>query len=347
MKTYRLFRFSLFIMVCGFLIGCNKSNDIPNVSDIPVSVKVIRFDTELFNLDTTDVGFSLSELREKYPEFSELFFNEVIGFQVNEEAQQDQSELVSGFIKDPALRKLFDTCQVVFPSNEELKKSFEQAFRFFKYYFPGQPLSEEVYTYLSEYSLGGFLYGNNSIALGLDFYLGNDYPYLQLNPGNPNFSAYLTRTFTKEHLVAKAMIMLVQDINGQPGGPRLLDYMIHRGKEMYVLKKLLPFEPDSVVMEFSQNQLDWCIENERNIWSYLISENLLYSSDFNKFRKLVEYSPNSPGMPVEAPGRTASWLGMKIVEAYMKQYPETSMEQLISLKDSQALLDASKYKPPR
>ncbi|MFQ5447121.1 MAG: hypothetical protein ACE5FF_09305 [Saprospiraceae bacterium] len=100
-------------------------------------------------------------------------------------------------------------------------------------------------------------------------------------------------------------------------------------------------------MEYSQPQVDWCNQNEENIWAYLISEDLLYSTAWNDFRKLVEYSPNSPGMPKEAPGRTANWLGWQIVKAYMKRHPGTSLEDLIALKDAQAIMDGSKYKPRR
>ena len=210
-----------------------------------------------------------------------------------------------------------------------------------------QPLSGEVVTYISEYTIGGFLYGDNSIGVGLDFYLGEGYPYQLYNPANPNFSSYLTRTFNKDHLVMKSIKLLVQDLNGSPKGNKLMDYMIHNGKELYLLDHLLPYAADSVKLEFSQKQVDWCEENEANIWAYFISEDLIYSPERNKFRKYIDYSPNSPGMPDGAPGRTANWLGWQIVKAYMRRKPETTLEELIEIKDAQVIMDGSKYKPGR
>jgi hypothetical protein len=204
-----------------------------------------------------------------------------------------------------------------------------------------------VVTYISGFSIGGFLYGNNSIAVGLDFYLGDHFPYLQIDPSNPNFSKYMTRTFNRDHLVMKSMKLLVQDMLGKPAGNKMLDHMIHYGKELYLLDRLLPYTPDSVKLEYSQEQVNWCEDNELGIWSVFIQDNLLYSTDWGKFRKLVEYSPTSPGMPKESPGRTANWIGWKIVEAYMKRFPETTPDELIMNLDAQAILDGSRYKPKR
>ncbi len=342
---------SLFLLFITFLslYACqsDKGKDIPDVSDIAVTVDLRRFDQALFSLDTNDMAAGLPQLEMGYGEFAEIFFGQILGSKDPRIAPEGHAEYVRGFIAHPGLRKLYDTTQVVFPSMQGIEKDFEQAFRFYKYHFPFQPLSGEVVTYISEYTIGGFLYGDNSIGIGLDFYLGEDYPYLQYNPANPNFSAYLTRSFNKDHIVMKSMKLLVQDLNGGPNGNNLLNHMIHNGKELYLLDQLLPFTPDSIKLEYSQEQVDWVSENEANIWAYFISENLLYSTELDKFRKYIEYSPNSPGMPDEAPGRTANWLGWQIVKAYMERNPGTSMQQLIELRDAQVIMDGSRYKPRR
>jgi hypothetical protein len=326
---------------------CGKGKDIPDVSGIPIEVEIRRFDQDLFALDTNNIAPGLAALEADYPQFASLFFGQILGSKDSTIAPEGHEKYVRGFVTHPAIRHLYDTCQVVFPDMKPLEKEFAQAFRFFKYYFPTQPLPAEVVTYVSEYTLGGFLYDDNSIGVGLDFYLGEKYPYQQYNPMNPNFSQYFIRTFNKDHLVAKSIKILVNDLIGQPSGDRLLDYMIHNGKELYILDCLLPYAPDSIRLEYTQPQVDWCEENEANIWAYLLEEKLLYSTDWGKFRKYVEPSPNSPGMPNEAPGRTANWLGWQIVKAYMRKFPKTTLEELIALQDAQRLLDQSKYKPER
>ncbi|MCU0346875.1 MAG: hypothetical protein MUC59_08015 [Saprospiraceae bacterium] len=335
------------VLLCVTACECGKGKDIPAVSGIPVEVKLRRFEQDLFQLDTNDMAPGLAKLEADYPDFAPIFFGQVLGSTDSTIAPEGHQQYMRGFVTHPAVRKLYDTCQVVYPDLKWLEKDFAQAFQFFKYHFPTQALSGEVVTYVSEYTIGGFLYGENAIAVGLDFYLGEGYPYQNYNPSNPNFSQYLVRSFNRDHIVAKSMRMLVQDLLGPAKGSRMIDHMIHNGKELYILDQLLPYAPDSVKFEFSQPQVDWCNENEKNIWSYFFSEKLLYSTDFNTFRKFVEYSPNSPGMPEEAPGRTANWLGLQIVKAYMEKNPKTTLEQLLTLTDAQFIMDKSKYKPAR
>ena len=63
---------------------------------------------------------------------------------------------------------------------------YEQAFKFLKYYFPELP-TPKVTTFISEYSVAAFIYGEGDLGLGLDFFLGSNYPYARYNPNNPNF----------------------------------------------------------------------------------------------------------------------------------------------------------------
>ena len=107
----------------------------------------------------------------------------------------------------------------------------------------------------------------------------------------------------------------------------------------------MPYTPDSIRLELPQTQVDWLKDNELEMWAHFLKEELLYSTDFQKFRKLVDYSPSSPGMPAEAPGRTANYMGLKIVEAFMQRYPDLSLQDLLSLEDAQYILEQSRYKP--
>lgn len=337
----------LILLVLTQACECGKGKAIPDVSAVQADVEVKRFEKDLFSADTLNFGNELTKIQQTYPEFSDIFFNQIMGTKDPRIAPEGAENYIRGFVTNDGVRHLYDTTQIVYPDLEWFHKDLQKALRFYKYYFPDQPLPEEVVTYVSEYTIAGFLYGNNNIAIGLDFFLGENYPYLNYNPGNPNFSAYLTRTYNKDHLVLRCVKMLVEDLVGQSPGNRLIDHMIHTGKELYIMESLLPYAPDTVVFEFSKPQMEWCRQNEANMWAYFLTENLLYSNDWGKFRKFVEYSPSSPGMPDEAPGRTGSYLGYKIIEAYMKKHPETTVQELLQLNDSQAILEGSKFKPAR
>lgn len=337
------------ILLIVIFASCNKDGKekIPDVSDIKVETNIYRFEKELFNVDTTRFSEELKKLKNKYPEFTKVFIENVMAATDPKVAPEGTDKYLKGFISAPQIRKLYDTCQIVFKDFRPTEKEFDQAFKYLKYYFPKQRVPT-VTTFISEYSFGVFVYGKGDLGVGLDFFLGNKYPYAKYNFENPNFSLYLTRTYNKEHLVSKAMNVLIDDwLGGAPERSRLLDYMIYNGKKMYALDRILPASPDSVKWEYSQKQVNWVNHNEQNIWAYFTSENMLFSEDYQKIRKYVEYSPNSPGMPAEAPGRTANWIGLQIIKAYMKTHPEVNMDELFKMKDAQKILDQSKYKPKR
>lgn len=324
----------------------DRRKNIPDVSEIQVEVDIRRFDKDLFACDTNQMETALADLEIRYPDFSTIFFERILRSKDSLVAPQGHPEFVKGFVQFPSVKKLHDTILVVYPNMDDVKKEYQQAFQFYKYYFPDRPVPS-VTTYLSEYTIGQFIYKDDAIAVGLDFFLGEDYPYHLHVPQNPNFSAYLTRTFNKEHLVEKSMRLIADDLIGDPKGNRLLDYMIHYGKRLYLLDQLMPLAPDSIRLEMTGTQVEWLNNNEMEMWAHFLKENLLYNGDWIDIRKLVEYSPSSPGMPPEAPGRTANWIGWQIVKSYMRRNPETTLDGLILEKDAQAILDASKYKPKR
>lgn len=337
------------LCVLTFFAGCKseKRDDLPDVSQIsPIKLKIRRFEQDLFKVDTHKLATELPFLKSKYGEFANIYFDQILGATSKQIAPEGEVAFIKGFVTHPSVRKLYDTCQVLYPElPKESVALLEEAFRYYKYYFPQRKIPT-LTTFISEYSVGNFVYGNDDLAIGLDFFLGEKYPYLKYNPDNPNFSQYLTRTFNKEYIAVKTIWPLVNDQVGQaPAGETLLDHMIHNGKKMYLLDHLLPYAADSAKMEVSALQWKWLTENENNIWAYFLQQNLLYNSEWQKIRKFVEHSPNSPGMPAEAPGRTGDWLGWQIIKAYMEQKPNTTMKELLSLTNSQDILKQARYKP--
>ncbi|MCB9266899.1 MAG: hypothetical protein H6558_17865 [Lewinellaceae bacterium] len=337
---FRGFFFSL--LALAFLGGCrpDERRRIPDVSDIDADISIRRFEQELFSLDSNRMEAGLDTLEKAYPEFAPVFFAQVLGTLPTDTA------FYKGFITHPSVRHLYDTCQVLYANMEDTEAEFEQAFRFFRYYFPSEPMPT-VTTFLSEFSVAAFVYGKNDLAVGLDFFLGETFPYRQIAPSNPVFSDYLIRTFNRAHLVPKTIQALIDGLAGPPPGGRLLDIMVHNGKKLYALDLLLPYTPDSIKLEVTGPQVQWLEDNELEMWAYFLKEELLYSSNWQDIRKLVDYSPHSPGMPPEAPGRTANWVGWQIVKAYVKRHPDITLQELFALQDAQALLDESKYKPRR
>jgi hypothetical protein len=343
MMLRKLLYFGLFCSV--FIISCDEEVEplAPNVSSIDPKFEWIRFDKELFSLDTNNVRRQARTLEKKYSAFSEIYFNNILLL-----SPENKYLEIEGFLKDHRIRQLQDTTEMILDDLQSVKDELYKSFQYYQYYFPDRDVPN-LYTFISEYSYQSFVFeeevGQDGVGLGLDMFLGNDYPYRNIIPNNEAFSEYLTRAFNKEHMAKKVMESLVDDIMGSSKGNTLLDKMIHNGKKIFILDKLMPFVSDTLIMEYTKDQLDWCYDNEIQMWGYLFSENLFYSNDIKKINKLINPSPHSSGMPSEAPGRTANFIGWQIIIAYMKRHPDISLMELLRNLNAQEILEESKYKP--
>jgi hypothetical protein len=326
-------------------LSCKESVSKPDTSSITADVKFIRFEEELFSIDTNNIEKALASLKVKYPVFTNLYFSNILPL------TQDSTKLtfaIKKFISDKDMIKLKDTSCMVLGNFKELESEITEAIKNIKFYIP-QYREPRFYTFISEYGYQNFIFRDgdkDGIGIGLDMFL-NGFDYKKLDPQNPNFSDYLTRTFNREHLVPKTMQTIINDIIAEPEQGRLLDYMIANGKKLYLKKLVLPEYNDTLIFEHNAAQMQWLEDNELEIWTFFIDQNLMYETGFSKIGKYVSDSPNAPGMPQQAPGKTANYIGYKIIEAYINKYPKMDIMTLINNNNVEEILKQSKYKPKR
>ncbi|MFN8302256.1 MAG: hypothetical protein U0U46_07165 [Saprospiraceae bacterium] len=337
-----------FLLLTALLLSveaCTSDRDEqprPNVSGVKVDVQLLRFEQDLFSIDTTRLSEELTRLEQKYPEMLPLFAVNIIHDQTN--PNETPVQAVGGFVGSPQIRQIYDTVQKVYGDLRWLQKDLDQMFRYYKFYFPQKPVPQVV-TMVSEFATDAFTYGDSLCGVSLDMYLGENYlPYLT---DQERFPAYLRRQFRQEYIPVRLAKALVQNLADAPPGDRLLDQMLYNGKQLYILDCLLPDTPDSLLMGYTTAEIEGCQTNEAELWARLLEQNLLYSSDFNNWRKLVTPSPNAPILFQEAPGEVGSWMGWQIVKAYMRRHPQTTLTQLLGMSDSQQFLEQAKYKPKR
>jgi hypothetical protein len=323
-----------------------KKEFVPDVSNISITQDIVRFDNLLAQLDTNNIEYEIEVLKAKYPSFTDIFFSKVLPFEGKTEEEFYAN--LRGYLGDQRILKLQDTVAIVFRDLEDgALADLEAAMKLMKYYFVDFE-APNVYTFTSEYTYQKFIFEDDQkdgIGIGLDMFLGSDYDYKGIDPNNPAFSQYLTKTFSKEYIPKMLMEILVNDRIGKAPGSRLLDHMIHNGKQLYILDKIFPETPDSILFEYTREQTEWVKSNELEMWAFFFDQNLFYESNSMKINKYINPSPNSPGMPSSAPGRTANYMGLQIVKAYMKKFPKTTLDELIALSDSQKIMDSSRYKP--
>ncbi|NOT36993.1 MAG: hypothetical protein HOP11_06415 [Saprospiraceae bacterium] len=341
-----LFLVSLLLLL---LISCKTDPKIPEIKGPIREVNIHRFEKELFGMDTSQIKNGVNQLLIKYPVLSRIFFQDIMSFAENIDSVDEKFYFsIKEFIQDSFMRSIAHRIDSMYGDMSEIKKEFERTQSFAKHYFPAsKPI--DLYTMISGFNVGNIIFSNtdssDGMGISLDFYLGNDYNYKYVNPNYELFSNYITRSFNKHHIQKKSWMAFADDNIADKNLNTLLDHMIYEGKKLYLLKKIIPDMQDTVLYEFKPEQVDWCIKNRMDIWSFIKDKQLLGITKRNEIVRYLNPSPTTLGLPKESPGRAVIFIGYDIVNAFMKQHPQYTIQDLIKEESAQKILDESKYKP--
>jgi hypothetical protein len=121
--------------------------------------------------------------------------------------------------------------------------------------------------------------------------------------------------------------------------------MLHEAKLVYFTRRMMPSLPDTILFGFTGRQLEFCKAGEGDIWEYLVSKDLLFSTDAFLIRKFTGEAPFTSYFTEESPGRAVVWTGFRIIERYMNNNPDVTMPELMAMTDCQAILGGAKYNP--
>lgn len=320
--------------------SCDRAPDYPDTSDIEVPLSIYRTDQVMNCRDSVECLDSIQVLYEEHNFFAELYLQRILPISPSRDSIEHAGKCAL-FFSDSLVQEVRDEVQQVFPENKFLESALLPVLQNWSYYFPNEPVPE-FYCYYSLFNFGVVVLDDDAMGLGLDFFLGNEYP------GYPasRFPNYIQRTMDKKFLPSRVAKGMIQNILPGPASDRLLDQMIYKGKILFLTEKLLPADPDSLIFHYSQKKIDWMKDNELETWAALLKEEMLYSRNEVEYRKLVDPSPSGPSfMPRASPGEAGSWIGWQIVRAFMARHPEKGMMDLVKMTDSQKILDQSRYKP--
>jgi hypothetical protein len=239
-----------------------------------------------------------------------------------------------------AVNKAYEKVNQVFPSMDSLEKELSRAFKHYHYYFPGKEIPA-VYTFISGFNQS-IAVADSILAIGLDKYLGkNSEVYVQLM-----VDQYLRNTMRKEMIVSDCMKAWGSTEFPMPDSVpgNVLSNMLFHGKVVQFQRQMMPGLHDTLLLGFTEKELEWCEEYERMMWEYLIENNLLYETDYMVINKLVNPAPYTSYFTRESPGRAAVWMGWNIVKEYMKA-AEVGLDELMDDHDYQKMLRESRYRP--
>lgn len=327
-------------LICISILGAGCQRDLldVDVSGIDAVVQLERFDRALFDLNQDSINGAIGPFYNTYGDFFDIYNVHVIN--IGQASARRYPSFLSMFINDPTNREVFDYTNKVFTSMEEINGQLTDGFRHYLYHYPDSVLPRVV-GYVSRFNQGLFTV-DHFVGVGLDQYLGADCSYYGLM-GTPQ---YITRNKVPERIPVDVMYAWATQIYPYNDSlDNLLARMIYKGMLVYFVDAMYPGMEEHLKMGFSEDQMKWCYNNEEQMWTHLVEEKLLFSSDPLVIRKLIEDAPNTRYYTVESPGRAAVWQGRQIVKAYAERNSKLKVHQVMSERNYQKILRQSHYNP--
>mgnify|MGYP000861646684 FL=1 len=315
----------IFLLISGcFFLQCKK-NDAVEIVDIKKSVdlNIERFD-KLYASATVK---TLPDLKNQYPFLFPKQFPDSIWY---------------AKLSDPIFKELNVEVAKQFPDNKKFEDGLEMMVSRIKHYFPEEK-TPRVITLVNEVLIDKkAFYTNDLILISLDTYLGKNHkfyePFAEYQKANLEPHQILPDLVTN---FAFRKIVPSQD-------KTLISEMIYFGKLHYLKDLFIPETPNNQKIGYTELQEKFCIENESQMWSYLVNEKLLYDNNIKNYQRFIEDGPFTKfylDIDRESPGRVGQWLGWQIVKSYMENN-DVTLDQLLKTEPT-VIFNKSGYKPKK
>lgn len=315
----------IFLLISVFCFLQCKKKDAVEIVDIKKSVdlNIERFD-KLYAAATSK---TLPELKNQYPFLFPTQFPDSIWY---------------AKLNDPIFKELNVEVSKQFPDNSKIEDDLEMLVSRIKHYFPEEK-TPRVITLVNEVLIDKkAFYTNDLILISLDTYLGKNHKFYE------PFAEY-QKANLEPHQITPDLVTNFAFRKIVPSQDKtLISEMIYYGKLHYLKDILLPKTPNHQKIGYTEIQEKFCIENEFQMWSYLIDEKLLYDNNIKNNQRFIEDGPFTKfylEIDRESPGRVGQWLGWQIVKSYMENN-DVTLDQLLKTEPT-VIFNKSKYKPKK
>lgn len=337
---------------CALLvISCNNSSGKPNVSNIKVNAKIERFDKYFFSIDTNHLTASLNKVNKDYPNFLKLYseFLTPINFMVQQQGKSYE-EAVRIYYRN--IKPLYDEVQKKYSNLDDVETRLQKSLKYVKYYFPSYKIPivvasvENLNPDEPQEIYGTALY-HDTLIISLQMFMGKDFP--AYDPSQ--YPDYLRRRFEAPFMVPNCIRAVANDIRPDTSETNsLIETMVEKGKQWYLMKRLMPDAPDSVITGYTKSQTAFITKNEGNIWTEFLKDTPdPYTVDQERFKNYIGEAPFTQDMPHDlegngTPGNIGQWMGWRIVEKFAAANSKMSLQEILNT-SAKKIFQETKYKP--
>lgn len=315
------------IAVLAMLVSCTpRGRFYVKKSERPeCNVVVERFDRDVREM-------SIERLSDKYGSFVELYAYGVLNMR--------STAGIAVFLADSSVCRLYDDVESQYDDVSDIEKELSDAFSIYQYYFPDS-IMPRIYMHVSGFNQC-IVMTDSAVSFSADDYLGSDYPWYNgvmynyelplLVRGRVALDivlGHLTATFPATDMVEQ----------------NLLDAMVEQGRLRYLLSVCFPDKSDADILGYTDEQFSWAKRYGGNVWTSLIENRSLFSSDWRLLTNYMQPAPFTTGLSADSPGQMGVYLGYNLVKAFAENNPSLSLSDIVYETSSQKILSMSGYNP--
>ncbi len=318
--------------------ACKKTPYHTDISGIEMDLHISRFEKALFGLDFDSIPAAIPVLKDRYGDFFDIFNYRIIN--IGGPDQVTYPDYLKSFITDYLNNEVYRAAMKVFPDLDALETELNDAFKRYHYHFPEMPVPE-LYSFISRFNQS-IVTSDGLLAVGLDNYLGRDTEFYKRLARHQ----YQVNNMHPAKIPSDCLLGWgITEFEFNDSVDNVLSNMIYHGRNACFTKWMLPEQPDSLIMGFTNGQMRFCRNNEARMWEYLIEEKILFKTDRMTIQKFTGNGPFTSDFTRESPARAAVWVGWRIVEDYMRHNPKVSLQDLMQENNYQKILTLSRYNP--
>ena len=313
------------------LLGCSGKKVYNETSS---ELQIVRFDTDLYQYLTSGKSKNILEIHK--PFLDEFGKNVIYIGNVDSAGFYDR---LKAYFSEPALKGLYKDTQEEFKDLTAINNELSYGIKTLTQHFPSLS-PPKLYMHVSGFNQNVIVTGD-VLSISVDKYLGADYPLYQ-----SFFYEYQRQLMSKDRIVPDYLLgFLIANFPFKGNASILLDRILYEGKLRYILSLLMPDRQTWEYVGYSQEQYTWCSDNQARIWELILENKHLFPSDYRTTEQYIRNAPHTAFLSAESPGRVGVWLGFQIINSYMKNHSDSSIQELMDMVDYQELLKQSKYKP--
>ena len=328
----------IFILVVCLvaLSSCQWDGKSGNAAD--VDVRIARYDRLQYEYVTMNSLSALQKMNTDYPQVTKLLIEDVLA--IGEVDDMKINDRMLEYYSDSTLLTLMRDAEEKFKDLGWVEERLTKGFKRLKKEVPALHVPH-FYAQIAALNQS-VVVGDSILGFSIDKYMGADYPLYKLF-----YYDYQFRSMEPDRIVPDCFsfyLLSQYPLPFQPGCT-LLDMIMHRGKINWVVAHILGYESFEKEMGYSEKEAEWCTKNKSALWKTMVENGHLYATDPLIVRTYIRKDPFISIMGEQTPASIGVWMGILLIDEYMKKHPEVTINDLLAKTNYHQMLAEVDFKP--